>query len=66
MDKERLTGMIPLVVAPFNERGVNFSPGPEYADANRCFGIATSIARTPGGRLWCGFTSGGNGEGQHS
>lgn len=43
---------------------VNFAPGPEYADANRCFGIASSIARTPGGRLWCGFTSGGNGEGQ--
>ena len=43
---------------------VNFAPGPEYADANRCFGIASSIARSPGGRLWCGFTSGGNGEGQ--
>lgn len=44
---------------------VNFTPGSEYADDNRrCFGIASSIARTPGGRLWCGFTSGGNGEGQ--
>ncbi len=43
---------------------VNFTPGPEYADSNRCFGIASSMACTPGGRLWCGFTSGGNGEGQ--
>src|SRR5690554_3130715 len=42
---------------------VDFDPGPEYADANRCFGIASSIARTPGGRLCCGFTSGGEGEG---
>lgn len=42
---------------------VIFAPGDEYADANRCFGIASSMARTPGGRLWCGFTSGGEGEG---
>ena len=42
---------------------VNFAPGPKYADANRRFGIASSIARAPGGRLWCGFTSGGKGEG---
>lgn len=42
---------------------VIFEPGAEYADANRCFGIASSIARTPGGRLWCGFSSGGEGEG---
>lgn len=46
--------MIPRVI---------FAPGETYADANRCFGIASSIARPPGGRLWCGFTSGGEGEG---
>jgi hypothetical protein len=43
---------------------VHQNPGPEYADANRRFGIASSIARTPGGRLWCGFSSGGEMEGQ--
>ncbi len=42
---------------------VIFAPGEAYADANRCFGIASSIARTPAGRLWCGFTSGGEGDG---
>jgi sialidase-1 len=42
---------------------VDFNPGPSYADNQRCFGIASSIARSPGGRLWCGFTSGGDGEG---
>jgi predicted neuraminidase len=42
---------------------VLFQPGPQYADENRCFGYVSSIARTPGGRLWCGFTSGGEGEG---
>lgn len=42
---------------------VIFNPGPEYADVNRNFGIASSITRTPGGRLYCGFTSGGTGEG---
>jgi hypothetical protein len=43
---------------------VNFDPGPEYDDANRRFGIASSITRTPGGRLWCGFSSGGEHESQ--
>ena len=43
---------------------VHFDPGPEYADANRRFGIASSITRTPGGRLWCGFSSGGEKESQ--
>lgn len=43
---------------------VHRNPGPEYADANRRFGIASSVARTPGGRLWCGFSSGGETEGQ--
>ncbi len=43
---------------------VHQDPGPEYADANRRFGIASSIARTPGGRLWCGFSSGGEMESQ--
>ncbi|MCF7838087.1 MAG: glycoside hydrolase [Candidatus Marinimicrobia bacterium] len=38
-------------------------PDARYADEKRCFGIASSIARTPGGRLWCGFSSGGAGEG---
>ena len=38
---------------------MHLQPGPQYDDANRCFGIASSIARTPGGRLWCGFSSGG-------
>ncbi len=42
---------------------VLFHPGPEYGDERRRFGIAASIARSPGGRLWCGFTSGGEGEG---
>ncbi len=45
---------------------INFEPGPEYADSNRCFGIASSITRTPGGRLWCGFSSGGTGEGHEN
>ncbi len=43
---------------------VHQNPGPEYADANRRFGIASSITRTPGGRLWCGFSSGGEMESQ--
>jgi hypothetical protein len=42
---------------------VNPRPDVRYADKNRCFGIASSIARTRGGRLWCGFSSGGTGEG---
>lgn|GEM_PF-2192853 len=42
---------------------VIFHPGPEYGAAYQNFGIAPSIARTPGGRLYCGFTSGGVGEG---
>ncbi len=29
---------------------VHQSPGPEYADANRRFGIASSITRTLGGQ----------------
>ena len=43
---------------------VNFNPGPEYGDENRYFGICSSISKTPGGRLWCGFSSGGLGESQ--
>ncbi|MFZ2654432.1 MAG: sialidase family protein [Victivallales bacterium] len=43
---------------------VNFNPGPEYGDEHRYFGICSSIVKTPGGRLWCGFSSGGLGEGQ--
>ena len=42
---------------------VNFAPDSRYADSERIFGIASSVTRTPGGRLWCGFTSGGDGEG---
>ena len=45
---------------------VIFEPGPEYADENRKFGIASSITRTPGGRLWCGFSSGGTEEGHEN
>jgi len=45
---------------------VIFDPGPEYADENRMFGIASSITRTPGGRLWCGFSSGGSEEGSEN
>lgn len=41
---------------------VDFNPGPAYANSNRHFGIASSIARTPGGRLVCGFCSGGTEE----
>jgi hypothetical protein len=43
-----------------------FNPGPEYADENRFFGIASSIARSPGGRLWCGWSSGGTQESQEN
>ena len=43
---------------------VHRNPGPKYADAIRRFGIVSSIARTPGGRLWCGFSSGGEMESQ--
>lgn len=43
---------------------VDFAPGPEYGDDQRQFGIASSITRSPGGRLWCGWSSGGKGEGQ--
>ncbi len=42
---------------------VIFHPGPEYSAAYQNFGIAPSIASTPGGRLYCGFTTGGVGEG---
>jgi len=45
---------------------VIFDPGPEYSDENRCFGIASSISRSPGGRLWCGWSSGGTGEGHEN
>lgn len=45
---------------------VIFDPGPEYADENRLFGIASSITRTPGGRLWVGFSSGGSEEGHEN
>lgn len=45
---------------------VIFDPGPKYADENRRFGIASSITRTSGGRLWCGFSSGGAGEGNEN
>lgn len=43
-----------------------FDPGPQYADENRQFGIASSITRSPGGRLWCGWSSGGTGEGREN
>ncbi len=43
---------------------VNFAPDSRYADSERTFGIASSVARSSGGRLWCGFTSGGDGEGR--
>ncbi len=42
---------------------IDFAPDSRYADSERTFGIASSIAQSPGGRLWCGFTSGGEGEG---
>lgn len=42
---------------------VNFEPGTLYGDDNRYFGICSSIAKTSGGRLWCGFSSGGISEG---
>ncbi|MFP4029576.1 MAG: sialidase family protein [Candidatus Brocadiia bacterium] len=38
-------------------------PGPKYQDANRRFANVTTITKTPGGRLWCGFSGGGDGEG---
>jgi hypothetical protein len=38
-------------------------PGPRYQDANRRFANVTTITKTPGGRLWCGFSGGGDGEG---
>ncbi len=42
---------------------VDVNPGPQYADENRCFTNVTTITRTPGGRLWSGFSGGGDGEG---
>jgi len=42
---------------------VNTSPGPEYQDENREFaGAFYGIDRTPGGRLWAGWASGGDSE----
>lgn len=43
---------------------VNFNPGPEYSNDNRYFGICSSITKSPGGRLWCSFVSGGVREGR--
>jgi hypothetical protein len=42
---------------------VNTNPGPEYNDENREFaGAFSGIARTPKGRLWAGWASGGDNE----
>jgi hypothetical protein len=38
-------------------------PGPEYADDRRCFQGIPGIERTPGGRLWALWYSGGSTEG---
>ena len=42
---------------------VNTQPDARYDDANRRFANVTTITKTPGGRLWCGFSGGGDGEG---
>ncbi|MCL5999004.1 MAG: glycoside hydrolase [Chloroflexi bacterium] len=39
------------------------SPGPEYADDQRCWQGIPGIERSPGGRLWATWYSGGAGEG---
>jgi predicted neuraminidase len=42
---------------------VNTNPGPQYQDENREFaGAFFGIDRTPGGRLWAGWASGGDSE----
>ena len=42
---------------------VNTKPGPEYQDEKREFtGAFSGIDRTPGGRLWAGWASGGDSE----
>ncbi len=42
---------------------IDVNPGPQYADENRRFTNVTTITNTPGGRLWAGFSGGGDGEG---
>lgn len=41
---------------------VNFKPGAKYADENRMFQGIPGLARSPGGRLWATWYSGGTGE----
>lgn len=42
------------------------SPGPHYADENRCFQGIPGIERAPSGRLWATWYGGGNGEDRHN
>ena len=41
---------------------INTSPGPEYSDENRNWQGIPGIERTPNGRLWATWYSGGSGE----
>ncbi len=42
---------------------INVKPGSHYSDENRRFANVTTVTKTPGGRLWAGFSGGGDGEG---
>jgi predicted neuraminidase len=45
---------------------VNTTPGPEYAPSTRAWQGIPTIERTPHGRLWAAWYSGGDGEGPDS
>ncbi|HPD15207.1 MAG TPA: sialidase family protein [Planctomycetota bacterium] len=41
---------------------INTAPGPEYADTARDMNMVIGMDRTPGGRLWAAWVSGGDSE----
>jgi hypothetical protein len=41
---------------------VNTDPGPEYADGARSMNMVIGMDRTPGGRIWAAWVSGGDSE----
>ena len=47
-------------------RGLDASPGPEYADAGRRFQGIPAVERAKDGRLWAAWYGGGDGEDRHN
>jgi len=51
-----------VIDLPLKPPVVNTSPGPEYADERRDVNMVLGMDRTPGGRIWAAWVSGGDSE----